>query len=1070
MENLTKDLFLFNYYSFGSLLVFIVSLLLGIFFLSLKDKTTSTLHFGIGFILIAIFQLGYFLAAFIYHPIAAYHRWLTGGFILPAILHFGQFMIRWPGNENRKLANILLYGQWFIALLAVSSFVYFTAISDKKYHFTAHHWDFNAEDASKYLGLMIALYSLINFFIFPIYRVIFQLKKRNRLIMVSYIISFFFAAFIPNLFNVLSRDGVMERSTYLTSLVILFYFAFFLITIIFINTSTEKTTFMIKIVGISFVTVMLILEQLALIYDQEKEDQFNKISIANIQKVIESKNYNDTKIAYLIRYEPNNYELEFLNYKKELNLDIPMVKVDLQNSRIYEELVLLPPENYKSNVLKILSETHEYFAGYKAEIKKFIEDNSELQGKDLKESLEKYFPKLNKLTFVATNKLGDVEPNRFCKRTLEYIQSEKKLSIFGKQILNRISNNCLWDGYEIPPQELKDRVLKYFRYFKPAETRHYRKSLDNKHFVSYMIYDPSSDSIYEAGFPYIDYRKEMNRSAVKEMILLFVALFVLLFAFPLFFKISLINPLNDLTSGVSKVNDGNLDVKVPVHVNDEIGFLAESFNNMVASIKEARRQLEDYAENLELKVQERTKEVQEKMEEIQKLKIQQDGDYFLTSLLAKPLFYNANKSELVKTDFFVHQKKKFEFRKKTGDLGGDISVTGNLKLGKPDNFRRYTVAVNADAMGKSMQGAGGSLVMGVVMNSIMARSAGNKRILNRTPEEWLTDVYDEVNSVFKSFNGTMVISAVVFMVDDETGEVWYFNAEHPFCVLYRDGKASFIEKELKLRKLGLDSEIPFEVQKFQLLPGDTVIMGTDGRDDIDLTPNEEYRTINEDEEIFLKHVEEAKGDIYEIERILMAKGEITDDLSLLRLDFQPNRVATKIEEPQTTPKEETNIFQESKDELWEKEFTTEGALEQGRNLYKNGNIDSAIQILYKAYTYDKENPKLNKLLSLLTFKGRDYKKAVEVLSVYLSQDQDAEEFWYYLSVAKKKLGNYEDAIEAGLKAYEFNPNNVKNLINLADLYRLTGNREESIKYAEKAEKLDPDNKNVKKLYQLFDKI
>lgn len=31
------------------------------------------------------------------------------------------------------------------------------------------------------------------------------------------------------------------------------------------------------------------------------------------------------------------------------------------------------------------------------------------------------------------------------------------------------------------------------------------------------------------------------------------------------------------------------------------------------------------------------KEVQEKMEEVQNLKIQQDGDYFLTSLLAKPL-------------------------------------------------------------------------------------------------------------------------------------------------------------------------------------------------------------------------------------------------------------------------------------------------------------------------------------------------------------------------------------------------------------------------------------------------
>ena len=82
---------------------------------------------------------------------------------------------------------------------------------------------------------------------------------------------------------------------------------------------------------------------------------------------------------------------------------------------------------------------------------------------------------------------------------------------------------------------------------------------------------------------------------------------------------------------------------------------------------------------------------------------------------------------------------------------------------------------------KSMQGAGGSLVMGVVMNSIMARSAA-KKILELTPEQWLTDVYHEVNSVFKSFNGTMVVSAAVVMIDDESGEMLYWNAEHPFAI------------------------------------------------------------------------------------------------------------------------------------------------------------------------------------------------------------------------------------------------------------------------------------------------
>jgi predicted Zn-dependent protease len=36
----------------------------------------------------------------------------------------------------------------------------------------------------------------------------------------------------------------------------------------------------------------------------------------------------------------------------------------------------------------------------------------------------------------------------------------------------------------------------------------------------------------------------------------------------------------------------------------------------------------------------------------------------------------------------------------------------------------------------------------------------------------------------------------------------------------------------------------------------------------------------------------------------------------------------------------------------------------------------------------------------------------------LKQDPDAGEFWYYLSAAQKKLGDFQKALEAGLKSYE----------------------------------------------------
>ncbi|TGL60296.1 HAMP domain-containing protein [Leptospira ognonensis] len=1057
-----------NYYTFGSLIVTVLIGLLSIFFLTLKDKTASTKHLGLGCLFLALFQFGYLLGAFYYHPIAAYHRWLTGGLILFAIIHLGQFSFRFPDNEGKKIADIILYVTYALATIVVIWFFYQTGISEKKYHFTAHHWDFNAERASRILSLCILAYSVLTFIILPSIR-LYSMPRGKRRALLLMVIAQLVAAIVPNLTNVMSRDGAMERSTYLTSLVLLFTIAFFLITLIFINTSKERTTFMIKIVGISFVTILIIMQAFSFLVDQEKETAFDNYSIQKSLRALEG-GEKSPDILFILEYDRATESIKKSLYPDNINLDLQLVQADLYNTELYAEIALLPSNGFRKLLTEKISKTAYFFEGYKNSILAFLDENPDLENAELKSAVNLLIDKLNKNTFINTNKLSDIAVDKFCEDGVEYINKVKNVSAFKDAILNHI-NECKWDGKEISQRDLRLEFLKFFRYFKPDLTRHYRKDLDGiSHYVAYMAYDGKKKTIREVGYNYRDYREYMHKSARLELVILAIVLVVLLLVFPLFFRATLVNPLYSLLAGVEKVNQGNMEVEVPIQVNDEIGYLTESFNGMVTSIRDARRELQDYAENLEEKVKERTKELQEKMDEIHRLKVQQDGDYFLTSLLAKPLFFNANKSENIKSDFFVHQKKTFEFRNKTGDLGGDICITGNLKLGKPEEFRRYTMIMNGDAMGKSMQGAGGSLVMGVVMNSIMARSAGNKRILNRTPEEWLTDVYEEVNMVFKTFSGTMVISATVMLIDDETGKIWFFNAEHPFSILYRDGKASFIEKELKLRKLGLDSEYPFEVQTFQLLPGDQLILASDGRDDIDLTPDEDVRTINEDEFLVLKYVEEAKGDIYETENLLKTLGELTDDMSMLSITFKSEKVGSSISperyQPETVSSD--NVFDPPKDN-WDASLTTAGAFEEAKVYYQNGEIEQAISVMYKAFLADPTNQKMNKFLGLVSYKGKDYRVAAKVLTEFLKDNPDISEYWYYLAMSEKKLGNYQTALDAAHQAHKLDSENLQNLVNLADVSRLMGNVDRSLTYVTRAQALDPDNKNVIKLSKLLDK-
>jgi tetratricopeptide (TPR) repeat protein len=356
------------------------------------------------------------------------------------------------------------------------------------------------------------------------------------------------------------------------------------------------------------------------------------------------------------------------------------------------------------------------------------------------------------------------------------------------------------------------------------------------------------------------------------------------------------------------------------------------------------------------------------------------------------------------------------------------------------------------------------------MNSIMARSASNKRILNRTPAEWLTDVYEEINMVFKTFSGTMVISATIMLIDDETGKIWYFNAEHPFSILYRDGKASFIEEELKLRKLGLDSEYPFEVHTFQLLPGDKLILASDGRDDIDLTPDEDVRTINEDEFLVLKYVEEANGDIYETENLLKKLGELTDDMSMLSITFKEDKVGGTHKEAKHSPIEEpADSFFEPEKEDWDKSLTAAGAFEEAKVLYQNGELEQAVSIMHKAFLGDPSNQKLNKFLGLVSYKGKNYEIASKVLAEFLKENASVSEYWYYLAMSEKKLGNYQNALDAAHEANKLDPENLQNLVNLADVSRLMGNFDRALTYVTRAQAMEPENKNVIKLTKLLDK-
>jgi diguanylate cyclase (GGDEF)-like protein len=82
---------------------------------------------------------------------------------------------------------------------------------------------------------------------------------------------------------------------------------------------------------------------------------------------------------------------------------------------------------------------------------------------------------------------------------------------------------------------------------------------------------------------------------------LVVALLFLIGLTAYFLSLSLVRPINRLTSGAGKVASGDLDVDVPVGSRSEVGYLTEVFNDMVARLRQGREELASINETLRQK-------------------------------------------------------------------------------------------------------------------------------------------------------------------------------------------------------------------------------------------------------------------------------------------------------------------------------------------------------------------------------------------------------------------------------------------------------------------------------------
>ncbi|HRP68483.1 MAG TPA: SpoIIE family protein phosphatase [Turneriella sp.] len=459
-----------------------------------------------------------------------------------------------------------------------------------------------------------------------------------------------------------------------------------------------------------------------------------------------------------------------------------------------------------------------------------------------------------------------------------------------------------------------------------------------------------------------------------------------------------------------------------------------------------------------------SQKLQTSLDLVNKLKQQQDGDYYLTSLLLNPLGVNAaDEGFNVDVDFFTKQKKAFEFKSHKRNIGGDISIAHTLHF----ETGPVTVFLNADAMGKSMQGAGGALVLGAVFQSIIERT---RLLKNLTPENWLADVFLELQKVFESFDCSMLISVYFALLENNTGKLYFLNAEHPWGVLYRNGKAIFLQNRSYYRKLGTPGlQENIQVDQIQLQSGDIILLGSDGRDDIALPGRHEtHRVINEDESIFLRHVEAADGRLEEIYKLISASGEITDDLSLVRVQY--NAPKEKVSSPEGALSPQITKAHESHDlqinEPNDKQnidipLTASTLLREAKQKVDTGKTTEAGALLKQAFESASAGPRALRAALNLAMQIRDYALAIEIAERILPLRSDDAEVLYLAAFAERRLNRLSNAKRYAEKAHQAEGGQHLTTMNLlADIYI---ELKESANARAMLDEIEPHNETVKKM-------
>ncbi len=597
-------LFHANFFTLGALIPACFFLFCAVYFLTIKKKSRATYCYGMGTLFVCGFNLAYFLASGVYHPVAALHRWLTVGTILMSELYFIKFIYFIDREEASRLVRILFAALFVIAITIPAVFIAFTYDAPRVFRFDGHYYDLDADDISRLIGYFIQLYMII-FFITTAIK-IFTAQKGKRLTIFALGAAFVLASLVPSIINVMSRDGRIDRETFQVAWDVLNISGFFLMTIVFINYTTDRISFMAKVIGISLTALLVLFQGIVFLSISDREKAFDVIMYGQTRLAVGT-TLSSPDISYLASMPEEDEAGRFLTMSSRVidTAAYSAYRCQLMNMGIMERIRELPDDGFDRGLRELLGKAPPYFNGY-AQAFIALRQGQSRSITGIGRRLVDDVAGLRNVLRYHEGKISKIPDESFRKGLRLFLSGAGgAFSPFASALEEFLAKTTLENG------ALKHETLTFLTPPVLSGGRCFR-TIGGRNFVSFLHYEASTKTAHEAGFPYLAYREYFHSFCMKFIYLLCATYVIIFICFSLYFRGSMVKPIERLLKGLDSIKNGDLDIRIPAKAQDEIGMLTEDFNQMAQVMKQDRDKLDEYMRTLEERVRERTLELEEK--------------------------------------------------------------------------------------------------------------------------------------------------------------------------------------------------------------------------------------------------------------------------------------------------------------------------------------------------------------------------------------------------------------------------------------------------------------------------